>query len=592
MFLRVAADIPKIEKSYWYKSDESVKGHSEIRVGSIVRINLHGRRVRGWVCESAQDHKIIDDKTGQDFDPEKLKNIVEFVSDGVPPHLVDFCEKLGRQYLCSPITFLRMCSPPKIIRGLGFKKYHFGEGSSKQKFIVDPRADRREQIQDNIAKSGTTIIVSPDSHSRLTKWLNEIGLQAINYSEETSQLEVFKNSTKQNVVIVGGRSALFAPSSDCQSIIVLDDSYEQLRDERSPKWSAIDVAGLASESWKIPVCAITSIPSASTFDFQTHDLREKNNYWPVIDVENMNQTDPVLGLFTPKVVSAINQSTKSGLDSAIVLNNTASARMLICRSCDAIATCENCDHAVYLDENVPDPLVCPVCFTSRPSICLKCKGSSFKKLRKGVQSLASECAGIFPKNKIIELWKNSKDIQSDDAGANRNIYVTTEVLFHRSDLCKKLGCVIFIDIDSVLFRPSMNAFEQTLVLINRGLRSISKSDLRNPIVVSTRAPDNVLIQDILKSDFYSNFSRELDLRKELRLAPFFATAKIKAKTEAVDKLVDSLDPDLVSAKIDEKEDSIVYLTAKNHDELTEKALKPVRNLASNNRCVFSVDYYD
>lgn len=592
MYLRVAADIPKIEKSYWFTSDVEIKGHSQIRVGSIVRINLHGRRVRGWVCEIASDRPQVRDDESE-FDVNKLKSIIEFVSDGPPPHLVAFCERLSKYYLSSPVTFLRACSPTRIQTGIQYSSPDFDGPKTKTKILVDPRADRREVIIENISTTGSTIIISPDSHERLIAWLQQANYKVVNYSDDaTGSAETYRAATEKNIVIVGGRSTIFAPTSDCQSLIILDDAFEQLREERSPKWSALDVARIASDLWSVPLGVITSVPSVSTHEFEVKDIRNISKPWPKIKIENRNNTDPVLGVFTKKIVATINRSFKEGLDSAIVLNNTKSARMLVCSSCDIIATCENCEHAVYLDETQDHPLICPVCSTSRPSICLNCKVTTLKKIGKGLKSIANECQGIFPRHQVIEI---SKSFSEDEFESNDNLpklYVATESLFHRPLLTSKLGNVIFLDIDSSIFRPSMNAFEQTLVLVNRALRAIKTSTIGSPIIVSTRAPENILIKDISHMDFVENHNREILLRRDLKLAPFYATAKIKSNTKAIEKYIAELPEEIISVVERSDADSIVYLTAKDHEELSTKSYVATRRLASKQRCIFSVDVYD
>ena len=592
MFLRVIPDIPKLEKSYWYICDNQTNGSSSIKIGSIVRINIHGRRVRAWVVELAQTNEEFEGKVSEPIELSKLKSVIEYVSDGPPPHLVDFSTYLSEHYLVSPVGFLRACSPTRIVKGVDYKNHAHSETKEQKVVFVNPRADRRQIIQDNISSDGSTLIVSPDSHNRIYEWLKQIRNNAILYSSENKTAEErYKKATNNNSVILGGRACLFAPATDVKSIIVLDDAYEQQSEERSPKWNALDVAKLMSNKWGANLVVVTSVPSSSTYGLTEVDLRASESNWPIIVIDNKNEIDPVLGAFSPKIVSAISNSLDAGFDAAIIINNKVSSRFLVCKSCDEIATCASCGHAVHEDSTLENPFVCPICKESRPIICLTCSSTKFKKYRRGLQSIADECKGLFSKHEVLEFSKGKIAVSLEKREKQR-LYVSTEALFHRSDLLEKLGCCVLIDIDSNLFRPSMIAFEQTLVLANRAIRALKKTELKNPVVISTKAPNNELVLDLLKGEFVKNRDRDLELRKKLNLAPFFATAEIKASTNSIDTFLREIPGEIVKGKTLDGENSTVFLVAENHKKLSEYAYIPVRTLASKGRCTISIDTYD
>lgn len=593
MFVRVAPDIPKIEQSYWYVHDTGTRGSESIRVGSVVRIPLHGRRVRGWVCELTDNEDQLLMGNNDVLDISKIKKVIEFVSDGPPPHLVTLCEQLSRYYLCSPITFLRAASPDRIVTGISYDAHAGSEGHASRVVLVDPRADRRDIIREHIASNGSTIIITPDSHSRITSWCQELGFNAIQYRHgDKSKDDSFRRASTRNCIVVGGRVALFAPVTDCKSIIVLDDAYEQLSEERSPRWNVSDCAKFAAQKWGIDLTFITSVPSVATHSIDVVDKREERS-WPRITIENRNAADPALGVFTQPIVAALTQALESGHDAAVILNNKVNARFLVCRSCDAVATCELCNHSVYQDDSQEQPFQCPTCTTSRPSICLECGATTFKKYRRGLQSTTQDCEALFSKHRVVEFsktkdQKNEMYEQSDKA----TLFVATEALFHRKDLTRRLACCVFIDIDSMLFRSGMNAFEQVLVVVNRALRSLHKTDLRTPMILATRAPDNMLLADIAHGDFVTNRDRELALRRQLRLAPFFATAEITSTTPAMDKFLGEVPGDILVGTTVEYDKTTAFLAAADHDTLAEKAYGAVRGVTSNNRCTVSIDVYD
>lgn len=594
MYVRVAPDVPKLNEAYWYSCEEKTKGINSIVVGSIVRIPLHGRRVRGWVLECATSASDLTKRDGTSLDLDKIKNVIEFVSNGPPEHLVDFAEKLSRHYLSSGVTFLRAMSPTRIVRNVSYKPHDKGVGADQKLILVDPRANRRELIQENISPSGSTIIIAPESHARIASWVSELGHRAIAYRHDDKSSDTsFQQASLNNCVIVGGRVALFAPVTDCQSIIVLDDAYEQLSDERSPRWNVSDCAKLASSLWNLPLTFISSVPSSVTNDIETID-RRTSAPWPKVLIENKNNSDPALGMFTRSVVAAITQALDNGNDAAVILNNTVNARLLVCRSCETIATCAVCEHSVHQDDSDTDPLICPTCETRRPLLCLACGGSTFKKYRRGLSSVAKDCTALFSKHRVVELSKSrphSAEVSESDS-AKPTLYVATEALFHRRELTRKLACCIFIDIDSMMFRPGIGAFEQTLVVINRALRVLKKTDIKNSVILVSRSPDNVLLSEIVAGDFVSNRDRELVLRKQLKLAPFYATVEVTAPTHAIEKMLDELPNESVGGTKLEKENTSVLVRASDHNQLADVAYSAISAVRLNNRCTLSVDAYD
>ena len=327
MFVRVAPDVVKIEKTYWYKTTQETKDAEKIVVGSIVRVNINGRKTKGWVCEICESIDSLAD-SGNSIDLEKIKEVIEYVSDGPPGHIVELCESLSSQYLFSPVAFLRASSPNRIINNLSRGNLLRGSSFSKNLILVDPRADRRSIIQAHLAVNGTTLVVTPESQTKFSQWLETLGKRVVNFGlSETVTPDIYRSATRESSVIIGGRKSLFAPTSDAKSIIILDDSYEQLQEERSPQWKSIDVAVQICEQRSIPLTVISSVPTTSTYGFKTTDLRSKEPAWPKIYIDDKTKADPALGIFSREIISSIHESIKANLNCGIILNNKAASNL-------------------------------------------------------------------------------------------------------------------------------------------------------------------------------------------------------------------------------------------------------------------------
>ena len=589
MYVRIQPDISKIERTYIYKVSESTKESSKITKGSIVRVVVKGKKQKGWVVEMLDDIAGLPD---EDLDPLKIKDVLEFVSVGPPEYMVDFAYLLSRHYLVSPVNFLRSASPLRLIQNHTHQELKKGDGYIAKVIYVDPRANRQSLISEAIAKDGSTLLVSPDSHFKLSDWLKQSGKNSTVYMREGKGLkDTFTDSAKPDCVIIGSRSALFAPSTDTKSIVLLDDSYEQLSEDRSPQWRAIDVAKLLAQFLQIELTIITSVPSVSTFDMSTEDKREMKQ-WPKIDIEDKRNSDPVLGDTSKKTVDLIYNAEKLALDVAIVINNKSISKFLVCKSCETIATCENCAHSVSQVESQSE-LECLACNRRRPLVCLECKATSFKRYRRGTKSSVDSYKAMFKNFAVHEVTSSTvKKAEENIKPGKSNIFVATEAIFHSTKLCNNLGAVVFQDIDTVMFRSSIVAFDQTLVLINRALRAIKKSEIKFPILLSTKHSGHELFTDLSKIDLATNLKRELEVRKSAGLFPYFATAEIKSDAAAIEELNQTIDKSLIVGINAGESESTLLIKAQDHEALSLGAYDDVRKFASRNKFSISVDNYE
>ncbi|MBP9115168.1 MAG: hypothetical protein KBF89_02355 [Acidimicrobiia bacterium] len=587
MYALIQPDILKIEKLYWYSINEI----DNISVGSIVRIILNGRKVRGWVIKKSE---IIPD----DIEITKLKPVIEFVSRGPNEKMLSFSIELSKYYLVSPVVFLRMCSPDVIVKDTQFQKSSYRsftrpscDAKSPQVIYVNPRENRRKLILENIASIGSTIIITPDSRMKIAKFLRETGHKVIviNIDGKVSR-EVYLQMGQGNCVVIASRKAIFANVDDLNSIIILDDGFEQLRDERSPRFHSVDVAKLRAAKENCNLTVITSVPTVVVRDFNISDKRSAEGLWPKIQIENLLKTDPTLGIFTHKVVNAIKKVVELGGNVALISNNTTIARKLICKKCENIIVCEHCSHNVILSGD--DQLTCEICKKIRPKICSNCGGIELKKYRKGNKSLKGELDKLFPKTNILEIEKNTEVPEELISGKIPNILIGTESIFHIGSVTKNILLFVFLDFDSYLLRPRSDAFEQSLISITRALRLLKQTQLEISMLLITKMPDHQIIKDLQAGDFVSNLNRDLELKMQLGTAPINATVQIKVKNDDLSNLIETFPTEILDGYYEDGEYSYISLTAENHQELTLKSYDLIRNFSTNHRVSLAVDSYE
>lgn len=587
MYVLIQPDVLKVEKCYWYKSE------SDFIIGSIVRVLFNGRKVRGWIVQYSKN-------LPQGLEATKVKNIIEFVSCGPNVKMVEFSFELAKYYLTSPVVFLRMFSPDVKVPGwrgstletqgvIATKEVR--KDRKRNVIYVNARENRRELILENVSKTGSTIIMTPDSRMRIASFLREMGNKVVVIGVDGKiTKEIYQQMNEGNCVVISSRKAIFANVSDLDSIVILDDGFEQLRDERTPKFHGVDVAKLRSEKENCDITVITSVPTVVTHELNIVDKRHKDA-WPQIHIEDLTKVDPTLGIFTHIVLRDIKKAKELGGDVAFITNNTSMARKLVCAKCQNVCTCDNCGHNVGLSAD-DTQLVCEVCNKSRAKICNSCGSTKLKKYRKGTKSLSGELAKLIQNSTVIEIEKD-KDV-SDELINDRThkIFIGTESIFHKRNITRNIALIIFVDFDSYLLRPRSDAFEQSLISVTRAIRLLKRTDLNTPVLLLTRLPDHEMIKDLLTNDFVSHLSRDLELKKQLGVAPFRATAQAKVRLQDYGVLRNSIDKGIIDGDIVEGDFKTLALSAANHDELTQKAYDSLRNFASKHRLALAVDSYE
>ena len=180
-----------------------------------------------------------------------------------------------------------------------------------------------------------------------------------------------------------------------------------------------------------------------------------------------------------------------------VLNRTGRARLLACRSCGAIAECENCGAAVHLDDTLA--LVCQRCDERRPPICLECAvdrsgGDPARRLPRAAEELEA-----LMREPVVAVTAagGSGSPEQDDMTRTGRVFLGTEAVLHRVD---DAGLVAFVDVDQELLAPRYRAAEEALALMVLANRVVGGRSGGGRLLVQTRRPDHEVIQATLHAE--------------------------------------------------------------------------------------------
>jgi primosomal protein N' (replication factor Y) (superfamily II helicase) len=526
---RVVPDVTGLDKEFDYLIPVDLVG--SVQVGTIVRVELHGRRIGGWVAS-------VSTETTDGRSVDSLKPIAKVTGHGPAAELFELAEWASVRWAARRIRpFLVTASPGRAVLRLPPDRRTRmtpapASPATRDLLIAGggvlrlaPRVDVMPAVLAAVGR-GPTLLVAPeyDTVALLATRLRRAGLSVAVVPDEWAAAAGGVD------VVIGTRSGAWAPCPDLAAGVVLDEHDEALQNERTPSWHARDVVAERCARAGVPFVLVSPVPTLSAVaDYAAEEgvvhpphAREQAG-WPGVTVVDRTDEDPwKRSLVTSELIERLRDPD---LTVVCVSNITGRARVLACRSCRALIRCEQCDAAVGLDDD--GRLQCRRCATVRPSVCQACGASRFANLRPGVTRLREELEAAAARPVVAVTGSDA------EPPARAGVYVGTEAVLHR---IRSADVVAFLEFDSEMLAPRFRASEQALALIVRAGR------IAPEVLIQTFTPDHEVIAAAAAGDPARILDGERARRQLLGLPPFGALALVSGP--GADQLVAELPADL------------------------------------------------
>lgn len=490
-------DRPGINKTFDYVVPPELD--ARVEPGTVVRVELHGRRVGGWV---------VDD----DVEPAPglaLKPIAKVSSIGPTPELLDLAEWAAWRWAGAPAHFLRTASPERNVSALPAARETVAGAYNEERVLrLPPAASPYDAIAEQAGVGSIVLVPSLLTARRLVNKLRRDGVDAALYPDEWARV-------RGGALAVGTRSGAWAPVPAVASVTLVDEHDEVWQQESAPTWHARDVLIERARRAGVPCTLISPAPTLEALQWgpvvPLHRDEERAG-WPVLQVVDRRDEPPG----APLLSDALAQVLRTDARVVCVLNRKGRSRLLACGSCGELARCEACDAAVTQEDD--GELVCLRCGTRRPLVCLKCGASKFRNLRAGVSRLREELEAL-ARQPVVEVTGDT----DDDAIDGGSIFIGTEAVLHR---VSNADAVVFLDFDQELLAPRYRAAEEALTLLIRAARLVGGRSGGGRVLVHTRMPQHETIQAALHGDPDRLVAREQVRRQLLRFPPYAAVAVV------------------------------------------------------------------
>jgi primosomal protein N' (replication factor Y) len=517
--VRVLPDPPGINKHFDYLVPESLG--DQVRVGSVVRVSLHGRRVGGWV--------VADDVARPaDRPPRPLQPIAKVTGWGPPADLIDLADWAAWRWAGRPAHFLRTATSDHAVRALPAGAHaaaggpaapiHLGPdeliteafGVGRAVLRLPPARDPYPVALAAAARGHALILVpSADQARHLGLRLRRAGVAVAIMPRDWAL-------ARAGATVVGTRAAAWAPVRDLAAVVVVDEHDETWQQEQAPTWHARDVAVERARRAGVPAVVVSPVPSleAQAWGALVAPSRAaERDGWPRIDVVDRRDEDPTrAGLFSERLVAALRGDGRV----VCVLNRKGRSRLLACTSCGEVARCERCDGVVVLTDD--GRFACRRCGAERPPSCLACGGATFRNLRSGVTRVREELEAL-ARAPVVEVTAETRDRDPADA----RVYVGTEAVLHQLD---QADVVAFLDFDQELLAPRYRAAEEAMALLVRAGRLVGSRRGPGQVLVQTRLPSHEVLQAAVLADPARASTVEAARRTLMRFPPATALADV------------------------------------------------------------------
>ena len=362
-------------------------------------------------------------------------------------------------------------------------------------------------------------------------------------------------------IVIGARSAIFAPV-DPLGLIIVDEEHEHTyKQEESPRYHARDVAIMRGQMEGAPVVLGSATPSLETYfncrkgKYTLLELPERvdDQKMPQVRVVDMRQAarkEKGTPIFSPQLKEAITQRLERGEQTILFLNRRGYSTSLQCPKCGHVCGCPNCSISLTY-HRLEQKLSCHICGHSEkvPSVCPNpsCKNPAIRFAGTGTQKVEETLARLFPNARTrrmdADTMKRKDDyrkVLGDFRTGKIDILVGTQMIakgLHFPNVT--LVGIIFADL--ALHQPDFRAGERTFQLLTQVAGRAGRGDIEGEVVVQAFTPFHPAIQFARRHDFGGFYEQELEFREQLKYPPFSRVALLTLKGRNEEKVKFSAD---------------------------------------------------
>ncbi len=420
-------------------------------------------------------------------------------------------------------------------------------------------------IQDTLARGKTALVLVPEI--ALTLWIGRqcrswfgarfegVAVLHSALSDVERAREWWRVRNGEARVVVGTRSAVFAPLENVGLIIIDEEQENSFKQDETPRYHGRDVAIVRAKMEGALALLGSATPSMETYHHARNgkyelltlasrvadrslarveivDLRE--------DFQQTHQTSPI----SAALHAGIQECLANGTQALVLINRRGYSWSVLCRSCGASVQCVNCSISMTHHKQ-RNRLECHYCGSIQPipKLCPKCQSKYVYFFGEGSEHLEERLRKEFPGARIARLDRDTartkrqyQETLGAFAGGALDILVGTQMLAKGHDF-QRVTLVGVVSADSSLSLPDFRAAERTFQLLTQVAGRAGRGELKGRVLIQTFYPEHYAIQDAVKQDYAAFFERELHFRRMMAYPPFTSLANVIVRDTSLEKVI-------------------------------------------------------
>ncbi len=340
------------------------------------------------------------------------------------------------------------------------------------------------------------------------------------------------------MIVIGTRSALFAPLHNLGLIIVDEEHEPSYKQESAPRYQTQAVAAQISQLTGCRLVLASATPLVSTYFLAERgrlklvSLASRPQNFAKLPHTELLKLERNTGLISPELRAAITQTLHEHRQVLLFLNLRGSARALLCTNCGQSVQCPNCEISLsfHADEA---RLRCHYCNYQQlpPTTCPSCQSDALSYIGSGTKRLETELAQDFPAARIARIDRDNNDLEhlvktyQDFRDGQIDILAGTQMISRGLDI-PGLHLVGIINANTSLSIADFTASERTFQLITQAAGRAGRREHPGEVIIQTYSPQNPAIAAASQHDYHRFYEHELAKRRQYLYPPFVYLVKL------------------------------------------------------------------
>lgn len=398
-------------------------------------------------------------------------------------------------------------------------------------------------IDEMLDKGKNVIVMVPEialTPQTLNLFMSRYGREVAVFHSALSagqRLDEWKRVRNENVrIVVGTRSAVFAPLENLGLIIIDEEQEHTYKSEQTPRYSAKDVARFRCAYHKALLVFSSATPSIETFakaqagQYTINRLSKRYSSSVLPEVRIVDMLTEALSQssnFSEELRSRLQYNLENGRQSILLINRRGYNTFAECKACGHVLTCPSCSISMTY-HHANGRLMCHYCGYSEPftDVCPECGSHDVRYSGTGTQKIEDELAALFPKARILRMDADStmgryshENKLKDFADGKYDILLGTQMVAKGLDF-ENVTLVGVINADQQLNNDDFRSQERTFDLLTQVVGRAGRGQYKGTAVIQTCNPENDVIQIAARQDYDAFFKDELKTRKMLIYPPY------------------------------------------------------------------------